>query len=731
MENRLTIITPSFEKHFLQFSRMVKSISENCTDKKNLDLIVVVENKNLDMFSTVVENYNDLSIKIITTENVMSEFNINESPGSFLKRIGKFTFQTLKKFGGMLAAETHWTLVLDSETVFYNQFSASELLKNYSEKKYVFYTSTTARGERWKQSTGLRINKNTSKALKIDSINRWYMDVLHWFYEKDKVQDLLFNKLGEEWFDLIIKSKEELDYFECILYYAYLNEYHKDEYDILDLQKVINEFVPSDIAGRFKLNELPFSLHGNDFLLSIVGAGEVSRLSKFFEHFKLPLIRLEPAYIKKTYIEELKALPYFCATVSTQYLMWMGSRIAVCLSGKFTHNEFRGYEQQVRNLLGFLGGVDCDLYIHNWKQACEAYIVDVLKPKKYFFEEEKNFKDIVEKINFNESSYLKPQRNQGTLSMFYSMEKVFSLIENPEDYDYIIRLRPDIYSEYSLKEILFSISDNGDFLPDVIYIPSSFQSKGMNDQFAIGRTELMAKYFSIYSYIIENIEHLFFNPESMLTKYIIENKIGIALLDMPYALHRGEIMRPWMTTALLHEQEKVWWSKTTHIAKLQDVTSHFENRYKSGKLLNTLPKNIRLLGEIEGEKNLILIESHDYDPHVNARACFKVFGIILPWKITSLKNIKSYSHTNYSSYYCVDMNKNGQLIVNQLISDWRTIQTSKITCKSYTELKEKNVHLLPLKITLFIISELRQINRFVRKVAAAYKSRLINKLDLT
>ncbi|ELX2216632.1 hypothetical protein QK107_002545 [Yersinia enterocolitica] len=451
MDNRLTIITPSFEKHFLQFSRMIKSISDNCVDKENLDLVVIVEDKNVQMFSALAENYNTLSIKIVTTESVLQRFNINESPGQFLIRIGKFTFQTMKKFGGILAADTHWTLILDSETVFYNKFSASELLRNYAERKYVFYTSTKARGQRWHHSTGLRINKNTSQALKIEPINRWYMDIFHWFYEKDKVEDLLFNKLGDGWLDLINKSKKELDYFECILYYAYINQYHQNEYQILDLHKIVCELIDSDVSGRFNLDELPFSLHGNDFLLSIVGTGEVHKLSRFFDRFKLPLIRLEPAYINENYIEELKKLPYFCATVSTQYLMWMGSRIAVCLSGKFTHNEFRGYEQQIRTLLGFLGGVDCDLYVHSWKQSCEAYIIDVLKPKKYLFEEQIDFKEIVEKINFDENSYLKPQRNQGAVSMFYSMEKSFLLIDNPEEYDYIVRLRPDIYSVYSLK----------------------------------------------------------------------------------------------------------------------------------------------------------------------------------------------------------------------------------------------------------------------------------------
>ncbi len=729
MDNRLTIVTPTFEKHYLQFAKMVKSISEKCLDKHKLEIIAVLEHKNIELFSKIVDDNPTLSLRLITTEDILQKLNISDTPDGFLRRVGKFTFQSMKKFGGILYANTNWSLVLDSETVFFNEFSAEKILNDYKTQKYVFFTNTKPRGEKWKTSLGYKINENTAEALKIDPITHWYMEIFHWFYEKEKVEDLIFNKLGNPWLNEINETQKQIDYSECILYYAYLREYHEKEYCFINLSNALDEYVENVIAKRFILSDLPFSLHGNDFLLSIVGANEVHYLKDFFEHYKIPFIRLEPAYITPGYISELEKLPNICATVSSQYLMWMDKKIAICLSGKFTHDEFRGYEQQVRHLLGFVAGVDCDIYIHGWKQACEPFIIDTINPKKYLFESSPNFKYLADKINFEESSFRKPGRDEGTLSMFYSMEKCFSLIDDIEQYDYIIRMRPDIYSEYSLKEILFSISDNGNYLNNVIYVPSNFQAKGMNDQFAIGRTLLMKKYFSMYSYIEKNIERLFFNPESMLIRYLLDQKIGVALLDMPYALHRGVSVRPWRTAQIISEQENVWWSKTVHIAKLQDLSYHYKERYISGKLLNSLPRNIRLLGKVANEEGFILIESYDYDPYVSARAVKKIFGINIPCKIKSLKSITSYEHNNYSSYYCIEINKSNDLIIHQTISDGKTVKNADIVCSSYTLLRENALELVPVTIAVKGISLIRKLFRFFRGKAIKAKLKIMRKFS--
>ena len=251
MDNRLTIVTPTFEKHYLQFAKMVKSISEKCLDKHKLEIIAVLEHKNIELFSKIVDDNPTLSLRLITTEDILQKLNISDTPDGFLRRVGKFTFQSMKKFGGILYANTNWSLVLDSETVFFNEFSAEKILNDYKTQKYVFFTNTKPRGEKWKTSLGYKINENTAEALKIDPITHWYMEIFHWFYEKEKVEDLIFNKLGNPWLNEINETQKQIDYFECILYYAYLREYHEKEYCFINLSNALDEYVENVIAKRF------------------------------------------------------------------------------------------------------------------------------------------------------------------------------------------------------------------------------------------------------------------------------------------------------------------------------------------------------------------------------------------------------------------------------------------------------------------------------------------------
>jgi len=602
-KNLVSIVTPSFEKHVSQYEMMLKSIIDTCEDLENLFPIVIIEKKNESIFKSIFKSSPLRNYKIIFTEDVLASFGIYETPSQFLKRVGKFTFQTIKKFGGLRAAETEWSLVLDSEGIFMKKFKIQELVNDYASQKYVFYTNTTPRGELWTHSVGYQINKNVGETLYVDASKRWYMESFHWFYETDKVKDLIENHLGALFlntirtpdnFDKDVEhvSNQEIEFFENILYYNYLEKYYPHEYNFIDFEKTLKELVPDEISGRFILKQLPFSLFGNDYLLNIVAPNEVHTLSKFFKKYKLPFIRLEPPFFDHTYFEELKKLPYFVATISSHHHIWLNKKIAVCVSGEFRHIVHRTPEQQVRNLKSFVSGVDCDFYIHGWRNSSEALIIHELQPKAYLFEEQKSFHDLEKQIQFREPR-LKPNRDLGSLSMFYGIQKCHELVEpNLDDYDYIIRIRPDMFGDRSLKEILVSISDQGDFSPNAIYFPKNYHSKGINDQFAIGSPSQMRIYAHTYDYIVKNISNLFFNPESILLKNILDNNIPIFLVNFPYALMREVPMYINDVHRIIHQQEHVWWSKTDHIPAYTDVTEFFRDKLSAMETLmkHNLPK---------------------------------------------------------------------------------------------------------------------------------------------
>ena len=634
---RLTIVTPSFEKHIVQFGHLVESIAEHCLDLDAVHLIAVVERVNQDAFASLLARYPRISSEIVLTEQVLEDFAIDATPGQFLRRVGKFTFQTIKKFGALLRAPSDWSLVLDSEGLFHKPFRALDLLRDYAERKYVFYTRTKPRTDLWRQSTGYDVTKNAGSALAMDSGDRWYMEYFHWFYETEKVRDLIRNRLWASFYELLRNPKSgPIDHFECILYYLYIERYHADEYQLIDLKAEIDALLPPEIARRFNLAELPFSLFGNEYILNILRPEEVKCLRPLFDKYKLAFVRLEPPSFDTRYLPALKALPSFVATISSHHLVWLRKRIAICVSGEFRHAVHRNPELQLRHLVGFLSGVECDVFVHGWSNTSEALILQELKPRAYKFEPRPSLGALKRRITIEEPN-IKPGRDEGSLAMFYSIEACYRLLEPfVDDYDFVLRIRPDIFADRSLKEILVGISDEGDYLPDAIYVPQHFHSKGINDQLALGPARQMAVYMQTFSWIEARVEELFFNPETILLRHLVEANVPLAVIPVSYALMRSEPMRIDIVHRHVHEQKRVWWSRTDRLPLYQDVTAFFRDKLKAVDALmrRRVPRVIYFeapagAGSGGGSSRAVVrARSVDNDPALVALAFLERFGLL-------------------------------------------------------------------------------------------------------
>lgn len=626
----LTIVTPSFEKHFVQFVAMIESLDRWCEDPEFIYLAVVVERVNEARFREALAAFPQLKSRVILTEDLLAQFGVRERPSAFLKRIGKFTFQTLKKLGALASAETDWSLVLDSEGLFHKPFRAADLLNDYAERKYVFYTETGPRGKLWRASTGFDVTQNAATALNVPAGDRWYMEYFHWFYETDKVRELLTSALRPLFFEALTNSaKGHVDHFENILYYLFLQNRYADEYRFLDLVELLASYLPEGIAARFSLDQLPFALFGNDYLLNILAPEDVPALASLFDAFRLPFIRLEPPFFSPLYLEELQKLPTFVATISSHHAAWLRKKVAVCVSGEFRHLIHRTPEHQTRHLLGFLSGVDCDVFLHSWSTPDEALIRRVLQPKACRFEPRPSFADLAARITVREPR-LKPGRDEGSLAMFHGMREAFRLVEGHlGEYDYIVRIRPDLFSEMSLKEILVKISDEGDLLRDTVYVPKHFHSKGINDQLAIGPTAQMQVYLDTLSFIERELEQLFFNPESVLLQNLIDHDVKLAVVDVPYALMRETPMKIGSVHEHFTRQFDVWWSRTDDLPQYEDVSSYFADKLRGIEALmrGDAPDALDLVLEAEGGgRVLVRTQAVDNDPVRRANAIFERAG---------------------------------------------------------------------------------------------------------
>jgi uridine kinase len=116
---------------------------------------------------------------------------------------------------------------------------------------------------------------------------------------------------------------------------------------------------------------------------------------------------------------------------------------------------------------------------------------------------------------------------------WYKLNKIHSIIDLDENYDIVIRIRPDIFIlENNLSAILNSCNNK-----NILYIPSGNdiinQPKSINDQIAISSIKIMAKYADLINKLDE---YKYSNSEIILYKYLEEEGIKVERIDLKYKL---------------------------------------------------------------------------------------------------------------------------------------------------------------------------------------------------
>ena len=564
----LTIVTPTFEGHYEQFARLVDSVREHCRDPQLLTYVVVVEHANVKRFSRLFASNEPFAWRIVTTEEALIQFGVDETPAAFLKRAGKFTFQTLKKFVGLYGARTRWSLVLDSETLFLNPFSVAELVDDYRHRRYVFYSRTGPRGADWNGSTGHAVLQCCAAALSVKATDRWYMEYFHWFYETTKLRDMVDNHLSNAFYADIWTGREERPYFEVILYYMYLEKVHGDEYHFIDIFDELARYLPPAIARRFLLSELPFSRFGNEYLLNVLRPEEVGLLAPFFAAYRLPFLRLEPPIVSHRYIAEARKLPGFRALVSSQHLAWLRQKIAICVTDGFAADD-GALHAQLRELVGWLSGGECDLFVHGRRGLDEATIRRLLKPVAARFEDAPAPDGAPVSAPLREAD-----SDRVGLWRLFSADRCFDLIERPDDYGFVVKLRPGLVGDLSLKEIMIAISDAGDVLPGTVYLPRALHGHGVNTDLAFGPVAQMRVYMRAYRRAADCAD-LGFDAQMILLRALVEGGVRLALAEMAYSDMGDRPPRIAATYRQFHHQFAHWWGKNEDLPLGKDVTPHF------------------------------------------------------------------------------------------------------------------------------------------------------------
>ena len=213
-------------------------------------------------------------------------------------------------------------------------------------------------------------------------------------------------------------------------------------------------------------------------------------------------------------------------------------KIAVCFSGQLRF--VKEYSQYILPHL-IQPYEKVDVYAHLWyseemlrkpfhhefldeyKESPDEFI-QIYSPKKCVFEKEYiHMEPISTECNERDLKSLKPEDRIQSIyrifSQWYSVKKCYELIENPEDYDFIIRLRTDAFIQ---NPILLEDLNNS-----ILYVQTgkgAGNDRRFCDWFALGGPDVMKNYCletykDVFTYYQKGIIHMHHFMELTLAKY--------------------------------------------------------------------------------------------------------------------------------------------------------------------------------------------------------------------
>lgn len=256
---KYAIITPTYVKHFKYIQKYLESYKKFVIDKQNIEIYFTISKEENKKFQKIIKNYiNDININVLFIEDLFLEQNISESPNEYLKKYGRYTFQTAKKFYTMLHVDCEKFLVLDSESMWIRLTNMSQLFENYFNKPFIAISNLDSK--RTNSGFNLMI-ENISKILNCSLDNKWFIEHFMWFYDKQILLNMfkehgtlseMLSSLATQNKNLQFDKLEKYGIFEIVLYYAYLYKNAKRYgYDIVNVNDVISKFMSSEEFEKY------------------------------------------------------------------------------------------------------------------------------------------------------------------------------------------------------------------------------------------------------------------------------------------------------------------------------------------------------------------------------------------------------------------------------------------------------------------------------------------------
>jgi len=222
-------------------------------------------------------------------------------------------------------------------------------------------------------------------------------------------------------------------------------------------------------------------------------------------------------------------------------------------TGKWLEPTHLPYDEKIDKNQARLG-----IYEHDRSEIDTNLFTNIKNIYKYEVEDDTNLLDEIINLSLEYKDIIEPghfdmdreeQRKYQIFSMFRKCQKSIELIDNPLEYDLILRTRFD--SIYNLDRVIFNI--NKIINENLILIPSNFEFGGENaqggarvcDSFALGTPKNMLLYSKTYDFLknkstiqLLKDKNIWFCPHSLLKQHLVMNNLNYFKDDLSYNIIR-------------------------------------------------------------------------------------------------------------------------------------------------------------------------------------------------
>lgn len=327
---RRAVITPTFSGHFENVIEMLKSFVWFVKKPTSVAFVFTIDKEEIAYFNELVRPLvGRVNFEVYSTEAVFEFCGIKDTPAEILKKYGKFSFQTLKKFCTMKFVPYEQFLILDSETSFCDDFSFDDMFEKYFADPFIS-------GSDMKKRKG-NVSWFTQGAAGnieylIDEKNLpWFLENFVWFYSKEILRELEWEH--GSFFEMVKRAFERqgapsIDVFEIQLYHGYL--YKNRErlgYRYIDVDAELRKAL-SPLAYSRYMQELHDIFDGNCGVLerafTLVNPDNVNELGNLIRSLEFDVVRCDEP--RSNYSVQLKLFnlvkPKILAASQDHWLGW-------------------------------------------------------------------------------------------------------------------------------------------------------------------------------------------------------------------------------------------------------------------------------------------------------------------------------------------------------------------------------------------------------------------------